>query len=59
MGIETLFLLCTITCCCLARKPGNASSPNIIIMLMDDVSSLFSCDAVTLKRLLIVASELL
>ncbi|XP_056881635.1 N-acetylgalactosamine-6-sulfatase isoform X1 [Takifugu flavidus] len=37
MGFETLILLCTITCCCLAQKPGNVSSPNIIIMLMDDM----------------------
>lgn len=40
MRVETLFLLGTITCC-LAQKSGNFSSPNIIIMLMDDVSSLF------------------
>lgn len=46
MRVQTLFLLCTITCC-LAQKSGNFSSPNIIIMLMDDVSSLFSCVAVT------------
>lgn len=44
MGTKTLILLCTITCSCLAHKPGNVSSPNIIIMLMDDVSSLFSFD---------------
>lgn len=40
MRLQTLFLLCTIRCC-LAQKSGNFSSPNIIIMLMDDVSSLF------------------
>lgn len=41
MGNKTLILLCTIVCCCLALKSGNVSYPNIIIMIMDDVSSLF------------------
>lgn len=41
MGNKTLILLCTIACCCLALKSGNVSYPNIIIMIMDDVSSLF------------------
>lgn len=50
MHVETLFLLCTISCG-LAQKFGNVSSPNIIIMLMDDVSTLFSGVIVTLMRL--------
>uniref|UniRef100_H3CVK4 N-acetylgalactosamine-6-sulfatase n=1 Tax=Tetraodon nigroviridis TaxID=99883 RepID=H3CVK4_TETNG len=36
MRVKTLFLLCTVTCC-LAQKSGILSSPNIIIMLMDDM----------------------
>lgn len=40
MRIEILILLCTLTCC-FAQKSRNFLSPNIIIMLMDDVSSIF------------------
>lgn len=39
---ETLTLFGVIICCSLAEKPANVSSPNIIIMLMDDVSSFLS-----------------
>lgn len=35
---QTLTLFFASICCSLTEKPSNASSPNIIIMLMDDVS---------------------
>lgn len=38
MRTETLTFFSLMICCSLAEKPENASSPNIIIMLMDDVS---------------------
>uniref|UniRef100_A0A8D3BIV0 N-acetylgalactosamine-6-sulfatase n=1 Tax=Scophthalmus maximus TaxID=52904 RepID=A0A8D3BIV0_SCOMX len=37
MSAPTLTLLSAIICCSLAEKPSNVSSPNIIIMLMDDM----------------------
>lgn len=40
MRIKTLVLLHTVICCYVAEKTNNVSSPNIIILLMDDVSSL-------------------
>lgn len=38
MRPETLTFFSLMICCSSAEKPGNVSSPNIIIMLMDDVS---------------------
>ncbi|XP_029283150.1 LOW QUALITY PROTEIN: N-acetylgalactosamine-6-sulfatase [Cottoperca gobio] len=37
MSTVTLTLFCAIICCALTEKPSNVSSPNIIIMLMDDM----------------------
>lgn len=41
MHSGALTLFCAIICCCSAEKSANVSLPNIIIMLMDDVSYFF------------------
>ena len=38
MSTPTLAFFCAIICCSWAERPSAVSSPNIIIMLMDDVS---------------------
>lgn len=43
MSTATLIFFCATICCSLTEKPSNVSSPNIIIMLMDDVSYFLCC----------------
>ncbi|XP_056134904.1 N-acetylgalactosamine-6-sulfatase [Lampris incognitus] len=37
LATESLSFLCVLICACWSKKPPNVSTPNIIIMLMDDM----------------------